>query len=1710
MKFILQDKEIKLTNQLLGGYSLALDSDEGEKISYMLTFPGLTGVSLEFFNLPDWLSYDDTTKKLSGTPTGNNAGKIVLKFKVTHSSGEYNDELEVKIKSTIVLGEGTKTTFTLPIFDQLKTHADLSDNLIGDSTYGNPGIKLNLMDLSGTEFFDLSKNDLSNNWFFNDEDWKTSIGDTLYYEVVMDGKKVPKSGNWVTFDNGVLKFEPTTSHVGIHKITINAYDIDGLMAVKTKVISVTVEDVNVTQRTDIADIKIKEGYTGNFTLPEFAELLTDMDLSDNVINGNTIDLSLNDLSNNGLWDLSKNDLSGNWTFFDSDFGTHKGDKLYYTAAINGEQIPEENNWITFSKGKLSYSPTHKHVGVHKITIKTTDLLGNESKFEFSLTVESTHIENELKDKEMFTGEVLEFQLPEFKDMINDLSDNIFTTKEGDKTFYGLDLSLNDLSNNGLWDLSKNDLSSNDLSGNWNFFDPDFGTHKGDKVLYKAYINDKLIEDHLHRSEGQFITFKNGVLKFMPLHNDNGTYTIKIVTTDLSGNETVQEFKLKVKSKSIRSDIEDMKVDEGKTLEYTLPEFKALAADNDLSDNLIYKDGKWGLDLSLNDLSDNKLWDLSKNDLSDNDLSWNFFDPDFGTNKGDITMYEVKINGSLMPEKNYWATFNKGKFTFNPTGKNIGDHTITITTTDLSGNVTEQTFKLTVNAVETPYVRSKFSGNTIGIKTKYSMKDTEQLTFTLPEFESAAKFRRSTTAYHKNFNGDYGIEAFPGDFKEYDTPEDLTDKWVFFNPQWRTASGGDHLYYTAKINGVTIPSENNWITFKNGKFDFNPQNENAGNYDIILYAYDLNSNYTSITLNLDVIDTFAPVITLNGKLSLTHEAGTDYNDEGGKAIDIVDGEVDLVRINNIDTKKLGMQTVKFEAVDAAGNKATAERKVIVADTTAPEIILNGELSVKHEAGAKYVDKGGKAHDIFDGDVDLVITKNIDVNVAGIQLVEFEAVDKAGNKATAVRQVKVVDSTAPVITLNGKLTDNHHEAGTKYTDKGGKAFDSFNGDVDLVKINDIDVHKLGIQILKFEAVDAAGNRAVAEREVIVVDTTAPVIKLFGEKELTLRYGTEYVEPGVYAIDSFDGEVSVTTNSDVDMSKVGSYKVIYSASDSSGNTSNSVRTVLVIDDLAPLIEMLGVTEIILEQDSVYTDPGAIAIDGLESEVEVVVDNKVDTSKAGVYYVTYSATDSRGNTTKAVRTVIITSAEAPVIRVFGDMHVTIRERDLYVDAGAEAHDNSDGKVEVAVNNTVDTTKPGVYEVTYTAVDSLGHEAVEKRIVTVVANNLPILGDIQLVLTTNELFEVVIPVKDNDADKVTLSVSELPTWLSFNEVTNVLSGTPSHDDEGNYTIAVHADDGRTKVVTREYNLIVIRVCESGTVSFDKGITKDISEYGDNTDFVKSVNLKFVNMDAKCVGLVYVAYETGNGGKVVDFEFSDEYKDFLVEMEVVTSFKPMFFKYKGNRMLKLTEMKEMSTYEPNRWASEKILKEDYDSGEVVETHKTVFQGYFRDLHMNTGCVDEDFDAGICEDPHILTFGGNRLDLPHNDRIYTMINGLGLKINVKCQIIGEGSYAKYFYVNYQGEDFIIDIDDLNIKQSANRVKTKYHMLESIDYSGNNFVFEKQMRTLIIRSTDGVMKLVFNAETRGLLINSRLNFTQENSTGVMMSNYADECELTELTQ
>ena len=84
----------------------------------------------------------------------------------------------------------------------------------------------------------------------------------------------------------------------------------------------------------------------------------------------------------------------------------------------------------------------------------------------------------------------------------------------------------------------------------------------------------------------------------------------------------------------------------------------------------------------------------------------------------------------------------------------------------------------------------------------------------------------------------------------------------------------------------------------------------------------------------------------------------------------------------------------------------------------------------------------------------------------------------------------------------------------------------------------------------------------RVVKVVDTTSPEIKLNGNEKIIVIKGEKYTEQGCIAIDNYDGDITdkVEVSSNVDSNKVGEYKVVYSITDTSGNTSSKERTVIV----------------------------------------------------------------------------------------------------------------------------------------------------------------------------------------------------------------------------------------------------------------------------------------------------------------------------------------------------------------------------------------------------------------------------------------------------------------------------------------------------------------------------------------------------------------------
>ena len=150
------------------------------------------------------------------------------------------------------------------------------------------------------------------------------------------------------------------------------------------------------------------------------------------------------------------------------------------------------------------------------------------------------------------------------------------------------------------------------------------------------------------------------------------------------------------------------------------------------------------------------------------------------------------------------------------------------------------------------------------------------------------------------------------------------------------------------------------------------------------------------------------------------------------------------------------------------------------------------------------------------------------------------------------------------------------------------------------------------------------------------------------------------------------------------------------------------------APVITLLGETEVSLELGSTYTDTGATAVDNIDGDItaNIAVVSTVDVNTVGTYTVTYNVSDAAGNAAiQVTRTVTITpDATIPIITLLGKAEVSLELGSTYTDAGATAADNIDGDLtaNIAVVSTVDVNIVGTYTVTYNVSDAAGNAAVQ------------------------------------------------------------------------------------------------------------------------------------------------------------------------------------------------------------------------------------------------------------------------------------------------------------------------------------------------------------------------------------------------------------------
>lgn len=266
--------------------------------------------------------------------------------------------------------------------------------------------------------------------------------------------------------------------------------------------------------------------------------------------------------------------------------------------------------------------------------------------------------------------------------------------------------------------------------------------------------------------------------------------------------------------------------------------------------------------------------------------------------------------------------------------------------------------------------------------------------------------------------------------------------------------------------------------------------------------------------------------------------------------------------------------------------------------------------------------------------------------------------------------------------------------------------------------------------------------------------------------------------------DGNPNLTQQSDI-VTSAFDYSINYGYVHSSYVwTSNipqaiieaSDKTILVGDTFDPL-------EGVNASDSISGD--------LTSKI-VVTNNTVDTTKSGVYSVTYSVVNNSNVTTILTIAVTVKSNTVPNL-IVGDLTI-LQYTSLDLTSLATATDTEDGNItnKIVIIGSIDTTKVGNQYVTYQITDSNGN-FVEKTItITIKENSNPVIEASDVIIEQGDIFNPlsVVSAFDNE-DGILDSKIE------------VISNTVNTSIAGRYSVTYQVSDSDNNYTTLRINVTV-------------------------------------------------------------------------------------------------------------------------------------------------------------------------------------------------------------------------------------------------------------------------------------------------------------------
>ncbi|MBC2244454.1 DUF5011 domain-containing protein [Listeria booriae] len=640
----------------------------------------------------------------------------------------------------------------------------------------------------------------------------------------------------------------------------------------------------------------------------------------------------------------------------------------------------------------------------------------------------------------------------------------------------------------------------------------------------------------------------------------------------------------------------------------------------------------------------------------------------------------------------------------------GTYHVTYSVTDSDGNTTTKTITVTVSSNNAPVItaadKTVKKGASFDPMAGVSASDTEdgnvtdKVTVTANDVDTSAVGTYHVTYSVTDSDGNTTTKTITVTVTSNDAP--------VITASDKTLKKGGSFDPMAGVSASDTEDGN--VTDKVTVTANDVDTSAVGTYHVTYSVTDSDGNTTTKTITVTVTSNDAPVIVASDQ---TIKKGKAFDVMVGvSASDLEDGDVTggiTVTANDVDTNTVGTYHVTYSVTDSDGNTTTKTITVTITSNDAPTFTTSDVYLKVGDKFNPYV--GITASDTEDGDLTDRIdieSNNVDMTQAGTYALEYSVTDSDNNTTKITRHVYVRTNDKPVI----HASDQTFKAGASFDPLAGmSASDTEDGDITAnvtITANDVDANQAGTYHVTYSVTDSDDNTTTKTITITVLTNEKPVITAADITQKAHRS----VDPmaGVTASDLEDGDLTANIKiiaNDINIDVPGEYHVTYSVLDSDGNETEKTITVTILSNEAPVIHGQDVT---FKAGKAF-DPmvGVTASDTEDGDITSAIEitaNDVDPTVAGVYHVTYSVTDSDGNTTEATYAVTVLTNEKPVIHATDQTLAYGQAFDPM--AGVTAEDLEDGDLTGSIKiiaNDVNPLQAGIYHVTYSVTDADGNE---------------------------------------------------------------------------------------------------------------------------------------------------------------------------------------------------------------------------------------------------------------------------------------------------------------------------------------------------------------------------------------------------------------------